>query len=77
MTAGTVTSVILASALASAIANLASHAPVQFPDGTHGPRGPSLAGPGDCGTTPGMACAGLPRSEHQGSRCSLPPDHET
>ena len=74
MTVGTVTSVILASALASAIANLALQPPVQLPDGT---LGSSLAGQGNCGTTPGMACAGLPRIEHQGSRCSLPPDHET
>lgn len=74
MTAGTVTSVILASALASAIANLALQPPVQFPDGT---QGPLVAGQNDCSTTPGMACAGMLQVEHQGSRCSLPPDHET
>ncbi|MBX9778536.1 MAG: hypothetical protein K2Y71_29535 [Xanthobacteraceae bacterium] len=74
MTAGTVSSVILASALASAITNLALQPAVPFQRGTHRPP---LAGQGDCGTTPGMACAGLPRVEQQGSRCSLPPDHET
>ena len=74
MTMGTATSVILASALASAIANLALQPPVQFSDGTHGP---AVAGQPDCGTAPGMACAGMPRAEHQGSRCSLPPDHDT
>jgi uncharacterized membrane protein len=73
MTVGTATSVILASALASAIANLTLYPPVQFLDGT---RERSMAGQSDCGTTPGMACAGLPRAEHQGSRCSLPPDHD-
>jgi uncharacterized membrane protein len=73
MTVGTAPSVILASALASAIANLSFQPPVPFADGTNGP---ALAGQSDCGTTPGMACAGLPRAEHQGSRCSLPPDHD-
>jgi uncharacterized membrane protein len=74
MTAGTVTSVVLASALASAIANLALQPAVQQPDAT---SGGSMAGQGDCGTTPGMACAGLPRVEHRGSRCTLPPDRDT
>lgn len=73
MTVGTVTSVVLASALASAIANVALQSPVQPPDGTYGAP---VAGQNDCGTTPGMACAGLPRIEHQGSRCTLPPDRD-
>lgn len=73
MTIGTVTSVVLASALASAVANVALQSPVQTPDATHGR---SMAGQNDCGTTPGMACAGLPRVEHQGSRCALPPDRD-
>lgn len=74
MTAATVTSVILASALASAIANLTLRPPAQTPDGTHAP---SLAGQGDCGSASGMACAAMPQVEHQGGRCSLPPDHDT
>jgi hypothetical protein len=73
MTVGTVTSVMLASALASAIANVALQLPVQPPDAT---RGPPVAGESDCGTTPGIACAGLPRTEHRGSRCTLPPDRD-
>jgi uncharacterized membrane protein len=73
MTVATVTSVVLASALASAIANVVLQAPVHPPDATHSP---SMAGQNDCGTTPGMACAGLPRVEHQGSRCTVPPDRD-
>lgn len=73
MTVSTVTSVVLASALASALANVVLQSPALHPDAAHGP---SVAGQTDCGTTPGMACAGLPRVEHQGSRCSLPPDRD-
>lgn len=73
MTAATVTSVVLASALANAITNLALQSPVQPPDAIHSR---SMAGQNDCGTTPGMACAGMPRIEHQGSRCTLPPDRD-
>ena len=73
MTVAAVTSVVLASALASAIANVALQSPVRPLDAT---SGRSMAGQNDCGATPGMACAGLPRVEHQGSRCTLPPDRD-
>lgn len=73
MTIGTVTSVVLASALAGAIANMTVRPPAQAPDGNFGTP---MAGQSDCGTLPGMACAGLPRVEHRGSRCMLPADRD-
>jgi hypothetical protein len=66
MSIGTVTSLLLATALTVAIANV----------GQRLHRIDLVAGPNDCGANPGAACAATPRAEFQASRCSLPTDRD-
>ena len=68
MSIGTVTSVLLATALTVAIANVGQRLQSHFSQ--------IVTGQNDCDSNPGAACAATPRPEFQGSRCSLPPDRD-
>lgn len=76
MTPGTVTSVVLASALATAITHAALRSPAPTTELSLGaPLGASAVKQDGCNAATG-ACAGLLQVAAQPTRCSLPADRE-
>ena len=76
MTPGTVTSVVLASAMATAITHATLQSPARSTDLSLGARGvASTARQDRCDPSTGT-CPGPIQVAYQPTRCSLPADHE-